>query len=452
MPKDDLISENEYLHRIIQTQEITNKLLQLSLEEPSLDKMLNMIIEHLVAAPILPLESKGAIFFVEKDEETLIMKAQKGLPDYLLSACATIPFGKCLCGKAAQNKEIVFAGCVDELHDISYDGMPPHGHYCLPVMRGAKLLGVITLYTEHGHTFKTKEYEFLQSITNVIAGIIVKKEAEEELKQAQIKLLQTGKLAAIGQLAAGIAHEINNPMSFIGSNLFILEKYIRTFQELFQKTDALITSINSADPSGIKHLANDISRLEEKTNLNYIANDISCIIEESKSGIDRINKIIENMQHLAAGQESSETEIDIEEILDSVLDITLNSFKYKVDIEKKYRHNSKITGNPQKLAQVFINIILNAAQSIDDKGIIKIKTYTEDKYNYITVTDTGCGIPEQNIDQIFNPFYTTKPAGQGTGLGLSLSYDIIKDMLGEIKVSSEVGKGSIFTIKIPRKQ
>lgn len=449
---NDLKVQIEYLQRIIQTQEITNKLLQTSLSEPSLNKLLELSIEHIVSAPLLPFKSKGAIFLIEDEPDVLILKAQRGLSDYLLKTCAKVPFGKCLCGKAAKNKEIVFASCLDEDHDITYDGIPAHGHYCVPIMFNSKLLGVINLYVDHGHKFQTKEYEFIQAIGNIIAGMISRRQSEIELKQTQLNLLQTGKLAAIGQLAAGIAHEINNPMGFIGSNLSTFEEYTNNFLKIISMSEILIESIEKDEKDKVKDTIKLIKDFEQKNDFGYLTKDVNELINQSKDGVERIRKIVIDLKQFSHEKSNVIEIINIKETMESVIRIAMNEIKYKAKLKTEYGQISDIEGDSQKLGQVFINLIINAAQAINHNGIISIKTYEKDDAVFISISDTGCGIPDSILTEIFNPFFTTKPVGQGTGLGLSISYEIITEMCGEILVESIVDKGSTFTVKLPIKR
>ena len=192
-----------------------------------------------------------------------------------------------------------------------------------------------------------------------------------------------------------------------------------------------------------------MDKLEEQINLDFMISDIDNLVRESQVGIERIKKIVMDLRTFArSGSEGMET-VKIEEIIDSILSIIHNELKYKADLKKNYGNVPPIKGNPQRLGQVFINLLLNAVQGIKDQGTIEVKTYQKDKYVCVDISDTGCGIEEKNLKKIFDAFYTTKPVGKGTGLGLSISYDIVKKHGGEIKVTSQAGQGSTFTVLLP---
>ena len=179
-------------------------------------------------------------------------------------------------------------------------------------------------------------------------------------------------------------------------------------------------------------------------------NDVNTLLEHSSRGLERIKKIVMDLRTFAREENAETMELaKIEEIIDSILSIVQNEIKYKAELTKDYGDTVLVKCNPQRLGQVFINLLVNASQAIEEKGKITIKTYRQDKYVCIDVTDTGHGIAPENLKKIFDPFFTTKPVGQGTGLGLSVSYEIVKKHGGEIKVQSKAGEGTTFTVMLP---
>jgi two-component system NtrC family sensor kinase len=264
-----------------------------------------------------------------------------------------------------------------------------------------------------------------------------------DLKAAQSQIVQGEKMASIGQLAAGVAHEINNPMGFISSNLRSLAKY----------TKKLIDYINLMERAPNEGISDeDIKAERKKLNLDFLIEDIVDLIAESLDGADRVKNIVQNLKTFSRIDQAEEQLIDINACLDSTIAIVWNEIKYKAELQKNYAQVPKILCNPQELAQVFTNILVNAAQAIEAEGVITIDTnFTLDQV-IITISDNGCGIEEKNQKKIFEPFFTTKEVGKGTGLGMSISYDIIKKHKGDIRVSSQVGHGTTFTIELPINQ
>lgn len=286
----------------------------------------------------------------------------------------------------------------------------------------------------------------------------------KELQSTQRQLVQSEKLASLGQLSAGVAHEINNPIGFISSNIETLEQYIESYSEILRATDILKKAVEDKDFDRASSVVKEMKDLEEKVNLDFITSDIDNLLRESKSGTERIKKIVMDLRIFARKDEGQMELNNVEEILDGVINIVWNEIKYKAELKKEYGGVPLIRCNAQKFGQVFINLLVNAAQAIEEKGEIIIKIYTTDeghqkrekvgnpeakKYVCIEISDTGCGIAEEDVDKIFDPFFTTKEVGKGTGLGLSVTYDIIKQHEGEIEVESELNKGTKFTIKFP---
>ena len=169
----------------LEIQSTLTALLELSLEPLTLEQQLERTLDLLTAVPWIELESKGAIFLAEEGSEELVMKAQRGLSASLIAGCGRLPFGRCLCGRAATTRQIVFASCADERHDVRYPGMAPHGHYCVPIVSGDELIGVINLYLKHGHRKTPEEERFLAAVANVLAGIVKRKRVEESLRKSE---------------------------------------------------------------------------------------------------------------------------------------------------------------------------------------------------------------------------------------------------------------------------
>ena len=271
----------------------------------------------------------------------------------------------------------------------------------------------------------------------------------QELENAQTQLVQSEKLSSLGQLSAGIAHEINNPLGFISNNIDILDEYVNSYSQIIRVIGVLKKTIEDKDLDKAASVVEEINKLDEKLNLEFIATDIRDLIEQTKSGTVRIKKIINDLKIFSRKDEGRLELSNVEEILDRVINIVWNEIKYKIELKKEYGGIPLVRCNTQKIGQVFINLIVNASQAVKEKGVIIVKTYLIDKSACIEISDTGSGIEKADIDKIFDPFFTTKEVGKGTGLGLSIGYDIIKQHGGEIKVESEVNKGTKFIIKLP---
>ncbi|MCA9400258.1 MAG: hypothetical protein KC713_01425 [Candidatus Omnitrophica bacterium] len=298
---------------------------------------------------------------------------------------------------------------------------------------------------ERTHDLQEKHKRLKQTLAEL-------NDAHESLKKAHVKLLHAEKMASIGQLAAGIAHEINNPIGFISSNLQTLQTYVKNFNEIWLAMDQIKISCDENNLEKLKHHVEHSEALAERFNFSFIRNDVKDLLEESLNGVHRVSKIIKDLRTFAREDEDKREMVHVNEIIESILGIVNNEIKYKATLLKDYKDIPPVYCNRQKLSQVFVNMLVNAAQSLEKKGTIKISTYEIDQFVCIEFSDTGCGIPPEKMDRIFDPFYTTKGVGQGTGLGLSICYDIIKLHEGDIKVSSRLGKGTVFTIMLPIKE
>jgi signal transduction histidine kinase/response regulator of citrate/malate metabolism len=279
------------------------------------------------------------------------------------------------------------------------------------------------------------------------------KNALANLERTQAQMLQSEKMASIGQLAAGVAHEINNPTGFVSSNLKTLGEYQTDIDQLLSDYQALKENLNAL-PEGLlpeesEALLKKVAATEAEVDIGYIREDTGMLIEESCEGTERIKKIVEDLKHFAHPGEEKMKATDINAGLESTLNVVNNELKYKATVVKEFGDLPLINAYPQQLNQVFMNILVNAAQAIEKTGEIKIVTTKVDGKAEIRISDTGCGIAEDKLSKIFDPFFTTKDVGKGTGLGMNIAYNIIKKHAGEIRVASELGKGTTFIIQLP---
>jgi len=271
--------------------------------------------------------------------------------------------------------------------------------------------------------------------------------AYNELKMVQSQVLQQEKMASIGQLAAGVAHEINNPMGFIISNLNTLKRYLERVSEYMTVQTAAVQRCSVK--CGNSNILAEIAETRKALKIDYITGDLDNLIKESLEGADRVKKIVQDLKNFSRVDESEFKAADINSGLESTINIVWNELKYKATLVKEYGDIPLTVCNSGQLNQVFMNLLVNAAHAIEKQGEIRVRTWFERGLINIAISDSGTGISQENQRRIFEPFFTTKEVGKGTGLGLSIAYDIIKKHNGMIKADSEVGKGTTFTISIP---
>jgi signal transduction histidine kinase len=273
-------------------------------------------------------------------------------------------------------------------------------------------------------------------------------------KSVRDGMLRSETLAAVGSLAAGVAHEINNPTGFVSSNLFTLARYIDDFKavlDAYAHLKRALAGISDGQPlssSVIRH-CREISVLEREIDLTFVMGDSLQLIAESKAGIQRIQKIVSSLMDLVHSDYGVLEAIDINSYIESALISVLKEINCTPVILKDFSELPEVMGYPKAICQVLSNVLINAAQAVEDKGAIRITTRTQPEGVLIKIEDTGIGIARDKLGRIFDPFFTTREVGQGTGLGLSVVYNAIQCHGGNIEVSSRVGVGTTFIIHLP---
>src|SRR5450830_1198188 len=263
----------------------------------------------------------------------------------------------------------------------------------------------------------------------------------KRLEEAQNQLLQSERMASIGQLAAGVAHEINNPVGFVNSNLGSLQRYVTDMLRLL----SVYEKAEGALPGAAMQ---EISQVKADIDVAFLREDVANLLVESLDGLKRVTRIVQDLKDFSHVDESERQWADLEAGLESTLRVVWNEIKFKADVVKEFAGIPQIECFPFQLNQVFMNLLINASHAIETKGTITLRTGHDEHQVWIEVQDTGKGIKPENLSRIFEPFFTTKPVGKGTGLGLSLAYGIVKKHDGQIDVKSELGQGTTFRVSL----
>ncbi|MCP3986862.1 MAG: PAS domain S-box protein [bacterium] len=279
-----------------------------------------------------------------------------------------------------------------------------------------------------------------------------------EIKQLQRQVLQTEKMASIGQLAAGVAHEINNPMGFIHANLSQLTEYLDDLQKVWAQVEGLrgAADRDPADAQQVREAARALGATIQAVDAGFLMRDFGTAIRESLEGSERIRAIVTDLRAFSHQDTAERALCDINRALDSTANIVWTMMKHSVVLTKQYEELAPMVGFPMQLKQVFMNLLVNAYQAIEERaareelrGEIRLRTELQGEEVLITVTDNGVGMPKETLDRIFDPFFTTKEVGVGTGLGLSTSFNLIKNHGGTLRAQSEVGRGTSFEVRLP---
>ena len=390
-------------------QGVMNSLLRPSLKRIPLDALLCRALDLLFSIPWLSVEPAGSIFLVEEDLGALVLKASRGFSPRAWKECAVVPMGKCHCGRVAVSGRPRFAGGRDACRRTTVVAPGPHSHYCIPIMCGRTVLGVINLYLKDCRRPGRDRKEFLSAIANTLAGIIMNARTEQELLKTQKSLAEAKRLSDIGTLASTVAHELRNPLGVIK-----------------------LAAHNIRRKSPDRSLDTHIASIEKK-------------ISES-------DQIINNLLYYSRIRLPQPEPLRIAEILDECVTQARRHAQPGVAIARDYGglKGCVISADPVQLREVFNNILNNACESITkSRGRIEIAGTRDRGTGAVTVRvrDSGCGIATDDLQRIHEPFFTRK--ARGTGLGLAVSYQIVALHGGSIEVASTRGRGSAFTVSLP---
>jgi signal transduction histidine kinase len=323
----------------------------------------------------------------------------------------------------------------------------------LLVLNGFEIVvSELSQYSEQLQTMNEDLEQRIRNRTNELENSNEKiSESLIALQKTQGQLIQQEKLASIGQLAAGVAHEINNPIGYVGSNINRLDEYFIDLKEIINDIGSTVGALPTETKKAIEH---EITAIKKRLDFDFIAEDFSAVISDCREGISRVKEIVQSLKDFSHNVDEKEfSEVDVNNAINTTLKVVNNEIKYYCDVELDLQLDTKVSANLGQIHQVISNIVVNASHAMREtgkRGLLRIRSFTDDNFAIIEIEDTGGGIPEEIHTKIFDPFFTTKPIGQGTGLGLNISYDIVVNKhKGDLSFVSNLGVGTVFRIKLP---
>ncbi|MDD4392487.1 MAG: PAS domain S-box protein [Desulfobacterales bacterium] len=416
----------EEIRRNCDIQSTINALLSLTQIDTFLDELLQRAVDLVLSGERFSPEATGcSIYLVENEADVLNMKASKGVPESVRRTCASVPFGRCLCGQAALTGRIQFASHLDDRHEICCKGMGPHGHYCAPILLSGRTIGVVNIYLKEGHRHDPKEESFLSAIANNLAVIIQRKRMSEEKERLERQLRQAQKMEAIGTLAGGIAHDFNNILMAIFGYADMAMMELPADSEAAAQIAEVLRAANRA-----RDLVKQILSFSRQTDHERNPVQVHLIVKEA----------------LKLLRASIPTTIEIRRNIDPACGYVL--------------------ADPTQIHQVIMNLCTNAYQAMrTGAGVMAVSLTMVDigrddhkaadmdlvpgPYLKLEISDSGHGMDRATLERIFEPYFTTKRKLGGTGLGLSVVHGIVKSHGGHITVYSEPGKGATFLVYLP---
>jgi signal transduction histidine kinase len=418
------------------------------------------ILEHVVAGFQA---ASGSLALIDKDGRHLTLVAGIKLPAGVIGS--KIALGERVLGYvAAQGEALLLNGDIAKdprfknLQARAQTGIPVVA-MCWPLRIESRVIGAVSVNRDHtAPAFTESDLAHGAMIMNLVAIVIEnallhgeerRRIAElsalnQKLEQTQGQLLQSEKMASIGQLAAGVAHEINNPVGYVSSNLGTLQRYVEDLLRLLGAYECVEPALPAAALAPVQ-------ALKQELDLGFLLEDTQNLVRESLEGVGRVRKIVQDLKEFSHVDRAEWQLADLHVGIDSTLNIVHNEVKYRAEVVKAYAALPPVECIPSQLNQVFMNLLVNAAQAMENRGQITIRTGQRGEQVFVEIADTGKGIAPEHLNRVFEPFFTTKPVGKGTGLGLSLAYNIVKTHHGRIEVESAVDKGTTVRVWVPVK-
>ena len=448
-------SAEKEIQRSSETKAVLNKLLSLSLENITLEEMLERVIDQVTSVAWLALESKGAIFLVENQPEELVLKAQRGLSTPVRTMCSRIPFGICICGRAGSSGKVQFVDCVDERHQNRYEGIPPHGHYSVPILSGGKLLGVINTYVPEGHQRSDKEEDFLRAVAAVLAGIIERRRMEDELRKHResLELEVNERTADLRKVNEQLSNEIEERKQ-IERELLIAKEDAESANEAKSEFLANMSHELRTPLHSILSFASFGIKKYESAKPEKLLDYFSKIKQSGKVLLDLLNALLDLAKLETKGATFRFEPTDLYTLIQSVMN-EFDTMLSERNLSLRYQpsdFDQEVALDADKIMQVLRNLLNNAIKFSPHGGSIDIDVCHIVSSVRVSVCDQGPGVPPDELETVFDKFVQsskTKTGAGGTGLGLAISREIISGHEGRIWAENSPEGGAMFSFEIP---
>ncbi|MEA3275511.1 MAG: ATP-binding protein, partial [Pseudomonadota bacterium] len=406
----------EELRYSLRDQEIIASILRDSLRPVSLDEILWQALSLVLTRHEMELEHKGCIFLVDTETEELVLKVREGLPDSILDSCGRVPFGQCLCGLAAENRTLLHIDRVDDRHDRDYRGMTPHGHYCVPIQSDGEVLGLLNLYVPEGHQSSEEKERFVTAIADSLAGIVRRRQAEDQAREHQAQLAHGARLSTMGEMATGIAHEVNQPLAAM---VMYTQTCLRMIESGPVDMDEVREAMQQVAAQGLR--AGDIIRR---------LRDFTRMKEAKRTRIEPNRLVQDAVRFIEAEARASRVGLRLD-LSAGLPDVQAD----RIQIE-----------------QVILNLLINGVEAMEGTNTrprfldVRTRSNKEGAVEF-SVSDTGPGLSEKAASRVFDAFFTTKR--HGMGMGLSISRSIVEAHKGSLWAEQPSGPGAVFHFTLP---
>ena len=404
------------LVRSERTQVALNQILRLALEPNTLQAIFEKVLDAIAALPWTTFEPRSIIFLVDETGHALVPVAHRNMSPEMLKTCAKIPLGDCVCGAVAETRLCTYVRSDDHCHTRHIQTEGPHAHYCAPMVKGGHLFGIINLYASPGRAEDPRELEFVSAVANVLSGIIQCRRAEEARLVHERIALTRERMARVGEIATGVAHLVRNPLQGVMNCLDILA--------------------DNLDPVGVEAASQPIALMRE--------------------GLQRIGKVTERLLTLTQDSDFRPCSTNVFEALDEVRGmVSGNAWQRGVTIRLDASEGCFAHLDCDRFVEAVANVVGNAVDASPTGGEVIVRALSlsvPESELVVEVTDSGPGIPANLQSQVFDPFFSTKPIGKGSGLGLSITRRIVAEHGGSISLNSESGQGTTLILRFPGRQ